>query len=193
MGVNFEQDNVNEIVRRIAELRDACGYTREEFARKLKLTPEEYSNYEENGSTIPISIICNIAGICGVELSEIMTGVSTKLSSLQITRKGEEKSMERYPGYRMKDMAHRFSNKTMQPMLVTLLPEDQHAAMATHGGQEFNYVLEGSVELVWGEKSYILNQGDSVYFNPIKPHGQRCVGDKKAVFITIISEEKENI
>ena len=188
MGANFEQDNVREITQRIAELRDACGFTREEFAQKLDLTVEKYSSYEENASTIPISIICNIASICGVELSEIMTGVSAKLTTLQITRKGEEKSMERYPGYRMKDMAHSFSNKTMQPMLVTLLPDDSHAALATHGGQEFNYVLEGSVELVWGEKSYILNEGDSVYFDPMHGHGQRCYGDKPAKFITVISE-----
>ena len=188
MDGNFEQDNVREITRRIAELRDACGYRQEEFAQKLGIDPKIYEAYEENASAIPVSLICNIANLCGVELAEIMTGTSAKLHTLQIVRAGEAKSMKRYPGYRLEDLAHRFANKTMQPIMVTILPEDLPAPLVSHGGQEFNYVLEGSIELRWGEKSFVLEAGDSVYFDPAHQHGQRCVGEKPARFLTIIAE-----
>ena len=76
----------------------------------------------------------------------------------------------------------------MQPLLVTLDPSDKPAALVTHPGQEFNFVLEGTVAVIFDGKELILQQGDSIYFNPTHPHGQRCVGDKKAKFLTMIAE-----
>ena len=60
--------------------------------------------------------------------------------------------------------------------------------MVAHSGQEFNLVLEGSVAVVFDGKELILNEGDSIYFNPTHPHGQKCHGDKKARFLTMIAE-----
>ena len=57
-----------------------------------------------------------------------------------------------------------------------------------HRGQEFNFVIEGSITVVFDDKEIVLNQWDSIYFNPMHPHGQRCHGDKVAKFITIIAE-----
>ena len=38
------------------------------------------------------------------------------------------------------------------------------------------------------EDEFELNAGDSIYFNPECPHGQRCGGDVPAKFVTIIAE-----
>lgn len=187
MEEKFEQD-VREITQRITELRDACGYTPEEFAAKLGIEPETYLAYEQNASAIPVSQICNIANLCGVDLSEIMTGVSAKLHTMQIVRAGEGKGIERYPGYHLEDLAHLFANKTMQPIMVNLYPQDPPATLARHGGQEFNYVLEGVVNLHWGGKVYPLKAGDCVYFDPTHEHGQSCGGDTPARFLTVIAE-----
>lgn len=188
MNERFETEEIKDIARRIAELRDACGFTPEEFAKELGLSTEKYLSYEENASTIPISLICNIANLCGVELSEIMTGVSAKLTTLQVVRSGEAAGVKRYPGYHLEDLAYRYSGKVMQPMMANLYPDDPEPAPAVHGGQEFNYVLEGVVNLKWNGKVYTLNAGDCVYFNPTYPHGQTCGSDKPAKFLTIIAE-----
>lgn len=183
-----QNQEVVEITQRIAELRDACGYTPEEFAAKLNIPLETYLAYEHNASIIPVSQICNIANLCGVDLSEIMTGVSAKLKTIQIVRSGEGESMERYPGYHLKDLACRFSGKVMQPILVRLDPNDPPPTLARHGGQEFNFVLEGVVDLHWDGKVFPLYPGDCVYFDPAFTHGQSCGSESTAQFLTIIAE-----
>ena len=56
--------------------------------------------------------------------------------------------------------------------------------LITHKGQEFNLVLEGTVIVTLGDKEFVsVNAGDSIYFNPTIPHGQRCGGDVKARFL----------
>ena len=49
-------------------------------------------------------------------------------------------------------------------------------------------VLEGTVVVCIGDKEFTLTAGDSIYFNPTIPHGQRCGGEEKARFITVIAE-----
>ena len=76
----------------------------------------------------------------------------------------------------------------MQPLLVTIEPSDEPAKLVKHSGQEFNLVLKGTVAVVFEDQEIILNEGDSIYFNPTFAHGQRCVGDSKARFLTVIAE-----
>ena len=76
----------------------------------------------------------------------------------------------------------------MQPLLVTLEPTDIPAKPISHTGQEFNMVLEGTVIVLYDEEEFTLNPGDTIYFNASKPHGQRCGGNVKARFLTVIAE-----
>lgn len=182
------QDEFKEIARRITELREVCGYTREELAGELKLDPEVYAGYEESGEDIPISVIYQISKKFGVDFTEILTGTSAKLTTYHVVRGGEGKVIDRYPGYYFKDLAYRYTKKIMQPLLVTIDPSDKAAELVTHSGEEFNLVLDGTVILTFGDKEIVLEKGDSIYFNPGYPHGQKCKGDKPAVFLTMIAE-----
>jgi len=177
-----------EVGMRLSELRDACGYTREDIANILDIDPEIYAGYEETGEDIPISVAYRIAKLCRVDFTEIIYGSSAKLDTYHMVKKGEGKSVSRYPGYSYEDLAFRYKSKIMQPLLVRLDPSEKPAALVSHTGQEYNYVVEGSIVLVFEDKELILNKGDSVYFNPTHMHGQRCHGDSSAVFLTVIAE-----
>ena len=181
-------DMFKELGERISGLRDACGYEQEEFAAMLDVDLGLYRSYEEDGTDIPISVIYKIANICGVDFTEIMTGVKAKLDTYHVVKKGQGRDIDRYPGYRFQDLAFRYSGKIMQPLLVTLDPSDKPVSLVKHSGQEFNYVVSGTVCVNFDGAELILEAGDSVYFNPAYPHGQRCVGDKPAAFLTVISE-----
>ena len=56
-------------------------------------------------------------------------------------------------------------------MLVTI-KEGVTPELVQHKGQEFNYVLEGSLRVIVGEKEYYLKTGDSIYFDATLPHAQ---------------------
>ena len=180
-------DNINEIAARIRELREVCDYTQETLAKELNVDPEAYKGYEQNGD-FPISVIYEIANKFGVDFNELVTGEPSRIDTYQVVRRGKGRSISRYPGYRFKDLAFRYADKVMQPLLVTLEPDDAPAKLVSHAGQEFNLVLKGTIAVVFEDREFILNEGDSIYFNPTYLHGQRCVGDTKARFLTVIAE-----
>ena len=176
----------DDIGRRIAELRDICGFTQKEMASELGLDLKTYISYEEKGLDIPIGVIFRIANRCGVDFTEILTGVNAKLDTYHVVRSGEGLEVSRKPGYSYKDLAFRYGHKIMQPTMVTL--ETDFAELNTHKGQEFNLVVKGSLRLIVDGREEVLNEGDSVYLNAEIPHGHMSLNDESCTFLAVISE-----
>lgn len=187
MGEDREH-NLADIGLRMEGLREACDVSVEEMAAELAVSPGTYRAWEETGEDVPISALYHMARKFGVDLTELLTGTAAKLDTFHVVRRGESKEVDRFPGYRYDDMAWRYRDKIMQPLLVVLDPSDEPAELVTHHGQEFNFVIEGTVVVTIGDQDIELAQWDSVYFNPEIPHGQRCGGEVPAKFITIIAE-----
>ena len=181
-------DKYQEIGARLRELREVSDYSIEQLAAELGISPEVYAEYEKNGKDVPISIIYEIATKFKVDFNEIITGQTAWLNTYHLIRRGGGKNVNRNPEYHFEDLAYRYGNKIMQPLLVTLEPSDKPAKPITHSGQEFNLVLEGTVIITLGDKEFVMNAGDSIYFNPKLPHAQRCGSDVKARFLTVIAE-----
>lgn len=173
---------------RIRELREIFDLTEEEMAKETGVELSTYLEYETSGKNIPISVLYHISQKFGVDLSEILTGEAARISTLQVCRRGKGQTIDRYPGYVFESLAPRFKGKIMEPLLVTLTPGEPEAALVTHGGQEFNLVLEGEIVITYDDKEHVLKPGDAVYFDPTHPHGQKAIGDVKARFLTVITE-----
>jgi len=181
-------DEMRQIAARIRELREIFGLTEEEMAKDVGVSTDEYRIYEKEGTNVPISVLYRISHKFGVDMNEILTGRASRLNTYEICRRGKGRTISRYEGYAYEDLASMFTGKIMEPLLVTLEPGAAQAAMVTHRGQEFNLVLEGSIVLTYNGSEHILNEGDAIYFDPARPHGQRAAGDKKSRFLTVIVE-----
>jgi len=79
------------------------------------------------------------------------------------------------------------TDRHMEPFYVELLPESgQDKALSSHEGEEFIVVLEGEVEVVYGQVTHRLDMGDSIYYNSIVPHHVGCVGDEPAAIYAVL-------
>ncbi len=182
-------EEIKLIASRIKELREICGYSVENTAKLLGIDKEKYLGYEENGEDIPISVIYKLANEFKVDFSEILTGNSPKLNTFCAIKKGKGINVDRYPGYHFESLGYKFKSRFMEPMLVTVAPDNKDHKLVVHDGQEFNYVLEGTILVEFGDESVILNEGDSIYFDSTLPHGQQALNGKEAKFLTIIAEK----
>ena len=187
--MNNETHPYLEISKRIRELRDISGYLPEQVAAELGISKKTYESYEDTGENIPISVLYHLANFYKVDMSEIITGRTPRLDTFCVVPKGKGVNIDRYPGYTFEGLAYKFMNKIMEPMIVTVEPQEDDPALVSHGGQELNFVLEGSILVLYDDKRLLLNEGDSIYFNPEHPHGQKAMNGKRARFLTVISEK----
>lgn len=182
-------EKLAQISDRIRELREILDISAEEIAKNIGIDIETYLRYEAGKLDIPISILYEIAAQLNIDMTVLLTGEDPRMDTHTVVRAGDGVEVERYPGYAFSSLAFNFKNREMEPFLVTIDPDNDEAPLVTHGGQEFNYVLEGCVSVIINTNSYLLNAGDSIYFNPRMPHAQKAVG-KTAKFLTVIREVK---
>lgn len=180
-------DQVIGVAKRMKELREIVEYTPQEVADELNVPLETYLAYENAQLDIPVGVIYGAASFMGVDPTELLSGDIPRMNTYTIVRQGRGMTVERYKEYTFTSLAFNFVDRDMEPMIVDLLPKETPPELVTHHGQEFNYVLEGKICVLFGGKQIFLEAGDSIYFDPSVPHGQLAVGGA-AKFLTIINE-----
>jgi len=190
---------VNEIAQRIREMREILGMTQEEMAVKTEVSIENYKAYELAEIDLPFSFIHKCALSFGIELNELLEGSSAKLSSYTLTRKGEGRETAKEAGIEIENLAPMFRKKIAEPYYVHYEydPELQNKPinLATHSGQEFDYIMSGSLRIQIGDKIEVLREGDSIYYNSSTPHGMIAVNGEDCHFIAVVlpgEEEKDS-
>ena len=183
----MNHDNPAQIPGRIKEMREILEISAIDLARDIEIPFDVYQKYESGELDIPISALYKIAACFGVDATVLLTGEDPKMDTASVCRKGKGVQIERYPGYEFSSLAYNFKGRTLEPLLVYLDPKKEPSAPVTHSGQEFNYIIEGTVKIIIGKKEYTLDEGDSIYFDAHLPHAQWAVSGS-ARFITIIQE-----
>jgi transcriptional regulator with XRE-family HTH domain len=181
-------NDIKMIAGRIRELREISGVSQESLAKDCNIDVEQYKKYESGDSDIPLGFLYRISGRFHVEMTALITGSEPKLHLFSVVRKDQGLSTDRRKEYKYLDLAFNFKNKKAETFLVSVDPrgDAQQAKSYSHAGQEFNYVLEGSLEVDIQGHNVVLNEGDSLYFDSGNPHHMKALNNKPARFLAVI-------
>jgi len=181
-------EQIRQIADRVRGLRDIARLSIETCAQDLAIPVETYREYESGATDIPVSFLYQIAQKFQVELSSILTGEEPRLRIYSVTRAGRGVKVERRKDYNYQSLAFNFIDKRMEPFLITVepKPEATPVPLNSHPGQEFEYLLEGTLKVVVGGHQVVLAPGDSIYFDSRHPHGVMAVGGAPAKFVAVI-------
>jgi transcriptional regulator with XRE-family HTH domain len=178
---------IEQIAARIRELRRLEGISVEALASACGISAETYGQYEEGKTDIPVGILHILAQRYNMEITTLLTGEDPKLHAFALTRAGKGVVVERRKDYHYQSLAYNFIRRKAEPFLVTISGEqDKIQSSNSHPGQEFNYVLEGTLLLRIGGKEMTLESGDSVYYDSSQAHGMAALGGKTLKFLSII-------
>lgn len=179
-------EQLMEIGIRLKALREISDYTIGDMAREIGISEEEYEKYEHGENDFSFSFLFNAAQVLGVDVSDLMSGVSPRLSTFSLVRAGRGFKVERRQAYSYMALAHTFRDKRAEPFLVTVEPMETMPDLHAHDGQEFQYLLEGEAKVVIGDSAFTMQPGDAIYFNSSSPHALTALGDKSAQFLAVV-------
>ncbi|MDP4119937.1 MAG: XRE family transcriptional regulator [Bacillota bacterium] len=181
------ETRIVEIAERIKGLRELMEYSPETMAKATGLTVDEYLEFESGNLDFNFTFLYNCADKLGVDIVEILTGEQPRLSSYSIVRKGEGLNIKRREGFKYEHMNYRFKNKSAEAFIVTApsVPNDSPIVLSTHEGQEFDYVLSGTLKFALENHVEVLNEGDAVYYNSGRGHGMIAIGGSDCKFLAV--------
>ena len=183
------------ICKNIKKLRKQNNFTLEKLAILTGLTKGYLSKVERSEKAPPYSTLTRIAGALGVEMTTMLSENIEPLTDVRLclSRGKNRKIMKetsQFSGYDYEIFAENKPGKNMEPFIIHAPWEIRK--MYSHEGEEFMYIMEGSLEFLYGEKTYVLEKGDDVYFDSCVPHSGKSLGDKKARHLVVIYFYKRN-
>lgn len=180
---------------KIKSLRESKGLSVEEIAERSGLSVDQINNIE-NGQNLPsLGPLIKIARALGVRLGTFMDDndalgpVVTRAEEREQNRSisfsndavDARKHMEYHP------LAQQKAGRHMEPFIIDINPEDAHNfQLSAHEGEEFIYVMDGEVEIVYGKDTYLLKEGDSIFYDSIVKHHVHGAPGKSAKILAVV-------
>ena len=181
---------IKEIAARIRELRNIEGYTEAEMASKLGITEDDYIACEAGEEELNFGFLFTCSQVLNVDVTELIEGVSPRLSSYILTRSGEGRRVEQAHGMTYYNLAYKFRDRIAEPLFVHSVYSEEAQSrpieVTTHEGQEFDIVISGSLKVQVGDHAEILGPGDTIYYDSGTPHGMIATDGADCDFYAIV-------
>jgi quercetin dioxygenase-like cupin family protein len=185
-----EPVSVEAIGDRIRSIREAKGISCEELSNITGFDVALLEKIEKNEVQPQLGTLVKLSKALESAFSRLVSGVGDKLYS--VTRKDARKIVSRSSSakgkqlYTYHSMAPEVKGRHMETLMVTL-EENPDQEMSVHDGEEFIFVIEGTVYVKIDEDEFELKPGDSVYYLSTTPH---IVAAKagKAVILAVLYE-----
>ena len=172
-----------DIGSKVKRLRQANGLTLEELANRSELTKGFLSQLERDLTSPSVATLENILEALGTNLQEFFSEKQEE----QIVFKKDDFFENIQDEYKISYIIPNAQKNEMEPILIELEKNNQSMTIDPHEGEEFGYVVQGRVKLVYGDKEYVLKKGETFYLKGLVAHYLSNPGDAKAKVIWVSS------
>lgn len=157
-----------DIGDRIKKRRQKLGLTQEELAARTELSKGFISQLERNLTSPSIATLMDILEALGMDISDFFA----KNGDEKVVFTPEDMFVSEDPEIRSSVcwLVPNAQKNALEPILVTIESGGSTYPDDPHEGEEFGYVLAGSVTLVLGLRRFKLRKGDSFCFSPTEEH-----------------------
>ncbi len=157
-----------DIGDKLKRLRIKNGLTQEELADRCELSKGFISQIERELASPSIATLSDLLQCLGTDLKDFFNDASDD----EVVFKEEDVFVKEYKdeGSIINWIVPNSQKNAMEPIILELLPGGKSYVDSPHEGEEFGYVLSGSVVLHLGEKKYRVKKCESFYYKPNSVH-----------------------
>lgn len=157
-----------KIGEKIKELRIQKSLTQEELADRAELSKGFISQVERDITSPSIATLVDILQCLGTNLEEFFANTTSE----QVVFKKSDyfEKVDTELNNQIEWIIPNAQKNMMEPILLTLEPGGSTYPDNPHEGEEFGYVLSGSITIHIGNKTHKAKKGESFYFTSNKGH-----------------------
>ena len=179
---------------KIKRIRESRNLTIDEVAERSGVSNVQIERIESDIEIPSLAPLIKIARVLGVRLGTflddqtelgpvISRAEDCKSSTIRFTN--ESKVARKHMEYH--SLSQDKAGRHMEPFLIDIDPSGHDDfALSSHEGEEFIYILEGTVEIAYGKEKYTLEAGDSIYYDSIVAHHVHASDDAPAKIIGVV-------
>lgn len=168
---------------KIRNLRNQSSLTQQELADRTELTKGFISQLERNQTVPSIPTLLDILKCLGTTPAAFFEEVDTEDIVFHKEDFFEKDNEEQKSN--IKWLVPSAQGNMIEPILVELQAGGTTFEDKPHEGEEFGYILDGSIRLTLGKASYVVNKGETFYYTADEKHHIEANGERNAKFLWI--------
>lgn len=172
-----------DIGERIKELRIERGLTQEELADRAELSKGFISQIERNLTSPSIATLEDVVLALGMDFSSFFS--EEEKPQVVFTDDDYYVKEDEDAKYTIEWIVPNAQKNEMEPVRLTLKAGGRTMPDNPHEGEEFGYVISGSIVVHVGNEAHKAKKGETFYIYPEKPH--YISSDKGAQIIWVSS------
>jgi len=184
----MQEDMIVQITTKLKDIRKEKNITLQELAEAAGVTKGMLSQVENNRTIPSLTVFLNIIKSLKIDINDFFQDFNTGQASKVIFKKKEHYQpfeKENTVGFHY----HRILSSTVDEyhidfVLLTLMPNAERGSVQTDAF-EFKYMLKGKVEYTIGEEVFVMEAGDSIYFDATEPHNPKNIGEGEAQLLVL--------
>lgn len=153
---------------KLKELRVLKGLTQEELAGRAELSKGFISQLERDLTSPSIATLMDILQCLGTSIGEFFN--ETPEEQIVFGKNDYFEKHDTDLKNEIKWIIPNAQKNVMEPIMLTLDTGGETYPDNPHEGEEFGYVMQGSISIHLGSKTYKARKGESFYFVPDKKH-----------------------
>ena len=171
---------------KIRKKRSEKNMSLKELAEMIDLTASFLSQIERDLAEPSITSLRKIAKALEVPIFYFLMNDQ---DSSPVVRKNERKTLRLPESHLEYELLTPDVSRAMEVFIATIEPGNGAVGEfeSTHPGEECILILEGTMDIKVGEDTFLLEEGDSIYYFASLPHSVKNAGDKKLVFLSSIT------
>ena len=171
-------DSTQIVGEKIKSLRETREISVAELAERTGLSVEQIERIENNIDIPSLAPLIKIARALGVRLGtflddqdEMGAVVCRKQETAEATISFSNNAVDARTHMHYHSLSKSKADRHMEPFIIYIeAVGDADYELSSHEGEEFVYVMEGAIEVCHGKKKYVIEAGDTIYYDSIVPH-----------------------
>ena len=176
---------------RIRSFREEREVDLETLARDTGLDQNYLQKLESDAIYPSIGPLQKVARALGVRLGPFLDDQFTRdpiIACINNDCEGEEAlhtGRIPRPSYTYQPLGKGKNDRNMEPFHIRIFPDAGERKTSSHQGEEFIFVLKGTLLVVYGRENYVLKAGETIYYNSIVPHFVGAAGDEPVEILAV--------
>lgn len=171
--------------RRLKAVRQARNYTIAEVARLSGMSRSFISMLENGKTNISATRLQKLATVFDLTMTDLLPDEQSR-GLIQIVREGGGASLRGFTEGITANLLVRDMQRRIQPVLLVLAAGTSHLNEHGHAGEEFVYVLDGTLDVSIDQAEFVtLAPGDAAFYPSALSHEFRNSGAENCRILTI--------
>lgn len=176
---------MQEVSKKIRELRKERNLTLKELSQRTGFSISFLSQVERETSSIAITSLKKIADSLHVPITTFFKAYDNE--HFLVSKEEQKPFLIEGASTEYVKLSGTFQDRVLESLMITLQPKESHGHQFSHQGEEFLYVLHGSLAVMIDGEEYMVNAGSSIHYPSGKPHFWTNLLDQKTTFLCVLT------